>query len=247
MNTLNFIKHKFKPQKFKKHFHTNYSIGLITQGVHKLNIKNQDLVITAKDIKIINPFEMHIADGAFAWEYINFMPEKEIIDLIYQEIFEKEPKKVVEFQNSIRDKEANRLFLKLYRSKGKFEKEENFTIFISHLLKNFLKDRASLPKISSPIKSSIEFIRESFLKDISLEEVAKVSRVSKYHLIKLFSKEIGLTPYQYILDLRLEYGFRLIKLGYPLSLVAFEAKFSDQSHFIKAFKARYGFTPSLLK
>jgi len=246
MNTLNFIKHKFKPQKFKKHFHTNYSIGLITQGVHKLNIKNQELIATAKDIKIINPFEMHIADGAFSWEYINFMPEKETIDLIYQEIFEKEPKEV-EFQNSIRDKDAIGLFLRLYKSKDAFEKEENFTIFISYLIKNFLKDRTTLPKISTPIKESIEFIRENFLEDITLDEVAKVSKISRYHLIKLFSKEVGLTPYQYILDLRLEYGFELIKLGYPLSLVAFEANFSDQSHFIKAFKARYGFTPSLLK
>jgi len=56
-----------------------------------------------------------------------------------------------------------------------------------------------------------------------------------------------LTPYQFILKLRIEYALKLIQKNYPLSIVAVESGFFDQSHFIKEFKKIYGVTPLKFK
>jgi AraC-like DNA-binding protein len=56
---------------------------------------------------------------------------------------------------------------------------------------------------------------------------------------------MNITPYQYILNLRIELARELMdKL--PLAIVAQEAGFSDESHLIREFKKRFGFTPKKL-
>jgi AraC-like DNA-binding protein len=251
MRTLSnalFVKHSFKKQSFKKHFHTDYSIGLITQGVHKLKIEKEELITTSGVIKIINPYQLHIADGNISWEYINFMPSKLEIATLAREICDDEVAGEIIFQNRIEDSRANGYFLRLFKSVGNtLEYEENLIIFLSYLLKNYSSKKIKTKHPPANIKRALEYIHESFLEDISLESIAKVSNLSKYHFLKLFSKEMGLTPYQYIIDLRLSYGVKLIKENFPLSQVALEAGFSDQSHFIKTFKKYNGYTPSLLK
>ena len=239
-----FIKHYFKKQKFKPHFHNNYSIGLILKGEHKLNINGKRELILPTQFKVINPNELHFVDESSQWSYINLLLEKSEIKRIMPNIFEN--KKEIIFKTKIEDSALIALFLNLYRSKGSLEYEELLIEFIEKLLKYSSFD-GGLRVNNASISKAIDFINSHFLEDINLEAIAAVLNLSKYHTIKLFRKEFNLTPYQYILRLRVEYGVLLIKKGYPLSQIALICGFSDQSHFIREFKKIYGFTPSMLK
>jgi AraC-like DNA-binding protein len=246
-NDLNFIKHSFKKQEFKKHFHTNYSIGLIIQGIHSLQIENKKSTIIQGEIKIINPYELHIANGNLTWQYLNFMPNEQIIKNIAQDMCDDDINCEIRFKNYIKDTNATQFFLNLFKSlNSKFEYEENLIILISYLLKHYAFDKLDTKQIPKSIQNSIEFIHTYFYDDISLETLSNISNISKYHLIKIFKHKTGLTPHQYIINLRLEYSLKLIKKNIPLSQVAYECGFSDQSHFIKTFRKYYGLTPSLL-
>ena len=243
-----FIKEKFFNQKFKKHFHKNYSIGLITKGSHKLEIESDKLVIKNYEIKIINPYQAHFATEDSSWEYINFMPNFKTFATIFEEIYHKELKESLYFKNQLRDREAIRYFIKLYNSKqNSLEYQENLRIFISYLIENYSHKMYEKLDIDYPISKSIEYIHECFLEDITLQKLADISNLSKYHFIRLFKEKTSLTPHQYILNLRIEYAFKLIQKDMPLSLVAHTCGFSDQSHFIRVFKERFGFTPAKLK
>lgn len=244
---IDFIKHRFQPQEFKVHFHKSYSIGLILDGIHKLKLHNDDLIINKGQIKIVNPYESHIADGNIPWEYLNFMPTKEIIQEIAQEMCDDATECIIRFKNSINDPEATQYFINLFNSLDRnLEYEENFILLVSHLLKRYAFNDLDIKDISSNIKRSIEYIHSCYLDDISLDSLADISKLSKYHFIKVFHKKTGITPHQYIVNLRLEHALALIKSNIPLSEVAFMSGFSDQSHFIRTFKKCYGITPSLL-
>ena len=243
---MNFVKHTFNRQKFKKHFHTNYSIGFITNGAHKLELGSKRVLAKSQEIKVINPYEAHYALEESSWQYINFMPPKSVINSIIKDIYYKESNQNIQFQNKIVDLKANRYFVNLYSSKpNTLQYEENLQIFISYLL-NYSSQKFKSINIDYSINKSIDYIHEYFLQDISLDELSNISNVSKYHFIKLFKKRTALTPHQYILNLRVEYGYSLILKNYPLAQVASICNFSDQSHFIRVFKQRYGFTPSEL-
>ena len=236
---MQLIKHKFKNNRFKKHFHTTFSIGYIISGAYEIEIEKKKLIIPHGKIKVINPYEVHVASGE--WEYINIMPEIEEIKKLSIDIANKEE---IRFENIIDDINALMYLKKLLNSKEDFQKDENLTLFLSELIKNHTK--TVQVEFSANIKPSIEFMHENFLKDITLEEIASASNLSKYHFIRIFSKIKKITPYNYLLNLRLEYARNLIG-KMPLALIAQEANFSDQSHFIKVFKKHFGFTPAMHK
>lgn len=65
------------------------------------------------------------------------------------------------------------------------------------------------------------------------------------HLTRTFRRFFGCTPGEYLRERRLEKAASLLAGSrLPLSEVALESGFADQSHLAKAFKRAYGVTPS---
>lgn len=246
-NSLEFVQESFVKQKFKKHFHQNYSIGLITNGAHKLELRGEKFLIKEQEIKIINPYEPHFATEDSSWQYINFMPSYDTINVVAKEVYHKEMKENIYFSNKIIDTTAMKYFLGLYGAKqNALAHQESLIEFIAYLLENHSSSKFKSPTIDFSIAKSVEYIHDCFLDDIDLETLAVISHLSKYHFLRLFKEKTLLTPHQYIINLRIEYAFGLIQKEMPLSLVAHSCGFSDQSHFTRLFRQRFGFTPSKL-
>jgi len=74
--------------------------------------------------------------------------------------------------------------------------------------------KIDIKDIPNNIQKSLEYIHQYYLEDISLKILANISTLSKYHFIKVFKLKTGLTPHQYIINLRIEYGLKLIKQIY---------------------------------
>ncbi len=244
MNKPLFVNHSFEPQEFKPHFHDAYSVGLITDGEHKLNFKDSKKLIKKGELKIINPHELHSADSSSRWSYINLMISRSDVYEIAESIFQKEIKGDIKFKNCIDEQEVIGLFVKLFGARDEsMAFEEKLIEFVELLIDRYSYFDMSTQNFGA-IKNAIDFIHDSYLEDISLEDIAQSIVLSKYHTIKLFKKNTDLTPHQYILRLRIEEARRLLKKDMPLSQIALHCGFSDQSHFIKEFKRIYGFLPS---
>ncbi|UCP11645.1 helix-turn-helix domain-containing protein [Pseudomonas sp. MM213] len=82
---------------------------------------------------------------------------------------------------------------------------------------------------------------------LSCERVAAQTGVSTRHLARLFALE-DTQPHRFILEKRLQRAYRLLNSeqvrGLDISEVAYRQGFTSQAHFARAFKARYGQTPS---
>lgn len=68
--------------------------------------------------------------------------------------------------------------------------------------------------------------------------------LSKYHLIRKFKDEYGLSPYQYYMNVRIEKIRQGLLLGQALSDLSYQLGFSDQSHMCNVFKRYMGITPT---
>lgn len=91
------------------------------------------------------------------------------------------------------------------------------------------------------------YIERHFLEPIALASIAQEAHLSEYHFIRLFKKLFGRTPYQYVLHLRLQQAHSLMQQGLGVSEVAFQTGFADKSAFCKAFKKKFGQTPTAVK
>ena len=87
------------------------------------------------------------------------------------------------------------------------------------------------------------YLREHFAEPVTLDDLERVSRLSRFYLLRVFRREFGVSPHEYQRHLRLARASRLLAAGMPASRVAYDAGFSDQSHLIRQFKALTGVTP----
>lgn len=67
--------------------------------------------------------------------------------------------------------------------------------------------------------------------------------ISKYHLLRSFTKQKGISPYSYLETIRISEAKQLLENGYSPLEVALQTGFTDQSHFSNFFKKFIGLTP----
>jgi AraC-like DNA-binding protein len=79
--------------------------------------------------------------------------------------------------------------------------------------------------------------------ELPYQTSSKITGLSRYYFLRLFSHKMGMPPHAYLESVRLIHAKRLIKAGLSLNEIAYATCFSDQSHFINRFKQYLGVTP----
>jgi AraC-like DNA-binding protein len=87
------------------------------------------------------------------------------------------------------------------------------------------------------------YLHEHSTENVSLGRLAQIAHLSPYHLHRLFCQEVGLPPHQYQTQVRVAHAKALLAKGIPLSQVARDTGFADQSHLTRHFKRLVGVTP----
>jgi AraC-like DNA-binding protein len=81
----------------------------------------------------------------------------------------------------------------------------------------------------------------------SLAELAGLSGVSRFQLLRGFAREIGTTPHAYLVQHKVRLARRLLATGRSPADAALQAGFADQSHMTRAFVRQFGITPGRYK
>ena len=103
----------------------------------------------------------------------------------------------------------------------------------------------NIKKASEESEAIKRYIDENFTKKITLEELSELVFLSKSQVIRIFRQDIGKTPYEYILDLKLERSKMLLKnTRLMVKEIAFSLGFSDEHYFSYLFKEKMGKTPT---
>ncbi len=88
------------------------------------------------------------------------------------------------------------------------------------------------------------YMEANFSRRLTLEELGRTLYVSPEHLIRLFRRETGITPHEYLNRLRLARADQLLRFTrLPVEEVAARVGFRQSSHFIALYKKLYGATP----
>jgi AraC family transcriptional regulator len=100
-------------------------------------------------------------------------------------------------------------------------------------------------KLSKEIEKSINYIQRNFSDcNMSVSDISAHAGMSLYHFTRVFKAEVGLSPYQYLLDFRLMKAKRfLVESEKTISWIAETCGFSSSSAFIRAFKANNMVSP----
>jgi transcriptional regulator GlxA family with amidase domain len=90
-----------------------------------------------------------------------------------------------------------------------------------------------------------EFIETHLEDNISIQTLAAIAGLSKYHFARAFKQSEGITPHGYLVQCRVRRAQDLLAAtDLPLSEIALASGFADQSHCARRFREHVGVTPS---
>lgn len=216
--------------KFPYHTHNSFLVGAVLEGYGEFCIDDKIATLHEGDCYIV-PSDKGVAinpKGNFS--YITVCLKNEL------STFMKAYKSDCYYYSGL----SNRLL----------ELTTNFQIqnideksYVVHIVDLFGLYKTSNPDRSECIVKAIQYICNHAQSKFSLDELAKNCFMSKYHLIRTFKKEMGVTPKQYHQQCKVR---KLKDMIFEVSQsnMAYMLNFSTQIHMDSIFKKYMGITPN---
>lgn len=104
---------------------------------------------------------------------------------------------------------------------------------------------AALDAQFNAVETAAAYISEHFAEKLTVGELAAMAGFSEYHFIRVFKRQTGFTPYEYLLHTRISNARYLLRnSALPVKEICFSTGFSGESSFCTAFKRVEGMTPA---
>ena len=242
------------------HCHPFTEIFFITQGQGIMEIDGVDLSIKEGDLIIINPNCPHTEKSSqntrdylkyIVFGINNLSLTNKTSSKFDSENIESNLYKILNFNH---DKNELLYFLNnLIREVE--EKKKNYelacksilTLFIIYISRNA---ESTLIITNNPEKLNLECIKiKNFLdshypENITLDTLSTLSYINKFHLVHLFTKQMGISPINYLITKRIEESKNLLTTtNYSIRDICTIVGFSNSSYFSQMFKKVVGYSP----
>jgi len=232
---------------FPRHAHDQFGIGLIAFGAQRSWSGVGTVEAEASDMITVNPGEIHdgipLGGKPRGWRIIYFEPAT-MAGLVHEEFC-----KPVEITRPVvRDTLLAQNFTRLFacltdRHPDPLCAEEQLIRALLSLLKRHGVARPRFDGPSPRVAKAIGRLDSAPQDPVTLAELAALSGVSRFQLLRGFVREMGITPHAYLVQLRVRLARRLLAQGHTPAQAALLAGFSDQSHLTRAFVRQCGITP----
>lgn len=124
-----------------------------------------------------------------------------------------------------------------YRAGGA---QQNFLAGIDALLAGHRRERPGPGPADAAVEQAKAYIRAHTHEKFDLDVLAEVVHLSKYHFIRVFKAQLGVTPHQYYIQAKIFAAKRALTQNESEADVATELNFADQSHLCRVFKRQMG-------
>ena len=100
----------------------------------------------------------------------------------------------------------------------------------------------------NPAQKALWFIESHLAEALSLDEIAAIGGVSRFHLVRAFAAATGLPVMRYVRARRLSEAARALAYGAPdILALALEADYGSHEAFTRAFRDHFGVTPEAVR
>lgn len=248
--------HTLSERSFPRHWHATYGVGVIEAGGHRSASGRGPVEAVRGDLITTVPGEVHdghpIDGQARRWQMLYLEPT--MFERIAGEISARPEVEVGFSAPVIDDARVRRALERLFRRMDAWQ-EHSFgddaeILACDEALIDFCVPLAErhVGCRPTPIGSgAMRRVRERLADDISdppsLAELAALSGLSRYQVLRRFEREYGLPPHAWLIQQRLERARGWIRAGSGLADAAVRSGFADQSHMTRDFARIFGYTP----
>jgi AraC family transcriptional regulator len=131
---------------------------------------------------------------------------------------------------------------------GKLYGESLGTALAARLVQNYAVSKPFEFKANgltqSQLQRVIDYIKANLTQDLSILDLATLTGMSESHFSRSFKRSVGIAPYQYLMQQRVERAKQLLEQRLlAISTIALDCGFANQTHLTKVFRQMTGMTP----
>lgn len=116
--------------------------------------------------------------------------------------------------------------------------------FIMKLLRSLNFQAINDLHSNSCIDTSIKFMKDNLNKELCLDDIANYVNMSKFHFSHAFTKALGISPWNYLKKLRLEYAAKLLlSTNLTVDEISSMVGYTSSNYFSKDFRKYIGTSP----
>lgn len=210
---------------------SGYGAVELTQKVYKIYPNSGFFVKVPSDTK-------YYCDNNNEWTFIYIRFESDCLESLLKN-----------FQGVFRFDDNNfiikQLFDILEKCKNKTYSYEELSVQVYSFICRLYSDLFGESKKFSPIVEKTKNIIDDNFRNINITEVANIIGVSRNHLSRCFSEETGISPINYLQNVRLNYSLQLLaSTSLSVKEISEKCGFSAANYYSKVFVKKYNMTPS---
>lgn len=235
-----FLNAKFIPH--QREFHT---LAFLAEGQFNVRYRERNHLINTGDSVLIP-----------AGEIYSFDSEKDVKSIVYFHYFD--TTKVYQCSNNqllpdienilITKKSAaalsNFLFANLDADINNSHYEQLLCNLVTELNATLVKSKKLNNELVTSLCQAQQHITDDMFQNFNLEELSIKCNIDKWQLSRNFKLFFGISLFTYIHACRIVKAKELLSYQIPISEVAYECQYADQSHLTRFFKRLVGITPN---
>ena len=254
--SVELMRTSYRTQTFPRHAHEYLTLGVVLRGVGTIWWSGSNHVTCPGDVVVIPAGEVHtgaVGQQTSALSYVAVHVPGELLAACAEAALK--GGRVPEFAPAIsRDSplglELERLDAAMRRVDHD-EADDALSTAIELLVRRCAEAARSGAAHASTREPSLVRIARDIIEDCyadntrtSLQALARVTGVTPFHLVRVFTHTVGLSPHRYLIQTRVRRARQFLVKGVPSSFVAAMTGFVDQSHLTTQFKRYVGITPA---
>lgn len=237
----------------RRHTHDDFQIAVIHEGAGSLYCRGARHAVVPLSLVVVPPGEAHAGHSTCeaGWSYVLLTAEAALLQDACADLHEQGARRLPDFdQVAVSDPQLFASFCRLCRAlRGPAQALERDVLlaeaFGGLLLRHGSAQRTRRAPGREPraVQRAIDYLEEHSAANVTLDHLAGVACLSKFHFTRVFKAEVGLTPHAYQTQIRVRHAARLIRSGASIASAAYAAGFAAQSHLNLHFKRCLGITP----
>lgn len=234
------------------HTHSCSEIFYVVEGEGQFFIETQTYPVSANDLILVSPNVLHTESSIHGSSFQYIVLGIEGWDLVVSGEEENTNFRIIDTR-SIRDTLRHSLQTMLLETEHKKPGYEQICQSLMEILIVLLGRQSGFEaalttapprKISRLCGATKRYIDSHYQEEITLDRLAQIHHVSKYHLAHAFTAEYGISPINYLISKRIQEAEHLLSTtDFSLSLISHTTGFSSPSYFAQIFKKQKGCTP----
>lgn len=238
MNTILYVGENSRTHKVQWHSHEHWELVYCTGGEGVFELEN-DVCISYKkgDTVAIPPYARHNNTSRAGFTNLHLR----IADpgFPYRGAF-----RVSDFNGHLKSAFQQAWFFFL----ADIEKKELVLSALGELISGYMVVYRSAAEYSEPVELILSSIMKNYERsDYALDEAIRALPFNYDYLRKLFKKELGVTPLEYMINLRMKKAQLLLTAmwtdGYTVAEIAGQCGYDNALYFSRVFKKKYGCSP----